>query len=345
MNFPRTPRTVLSTLLTGALALGASSLAFPSIASAQESPAFTDACSVDRLTLVNPFNPGGSSDRMARAIAAFLPHEIGDTPVTVVNKPGGSGALGHSWFRQQPDDGSFALVSPVNPYLISNILRGQGNLEWDDFAFVNGQWQDYYVLMVPKEQPFQTAQELVDFIKENPGEASSAIIVGDGGHLSTVIMLERLGLPADAVNFITYDGGGPMRTALAGDQVTFSVISGLGSDVIKDEVRPLAVFRTEPAEMWDAPLINDVLADYDVEIPVLAADLRTFAVRASFKEKNPECYEALVGAYRRMLERDDFKKFIASSQIDGMWMGPEATQKSLDESFEIFEQNIDSLTQ
>ncbi|WP_102108622.1 Bug family tripartite tricarboxylate transporter substrate binding protein [Oceaniglobus roseus] len=308
----------------------------PGLATAQ------DTYEPGRLTIVVPFNPGGSADRMARAIAQFLPEELG-VPVTVMNQPGGSGALGHTYFLQQPDDGSFALVSPVNPYLISNILRGQGMLEWDKFHFVNGQWQDYYVVLVNKDQPFQTGKELIDFIKENPGEASSAIINGDGGHLATVVMLERLGLPKDAVNFISYDGGAPMRTALAGNQVTFSVISALGSSVIADDVRPLAVIKKEPDDLWDAPNINDILAEYGVEIPLLAADLRTFTVHQSFVDKHPETYQKLVDAYRRMLERDDFKAFIEEGQIGGQWMGPEATAESLNESYEIFAKYIDVL--
>ena len=306
-------------------------------------PAQAEDYPVNRLTIVVPFNPGGSADRMARAVASFLPEELGGIPVTVVNRPGGSGTLGHTWFLQQPDDGSFAMVSPANPYLISNVLRSDGRLDWDAFHFVNGQWQDYYVLFVNNEQPFQTADELMDYIVENPGVASAAVIAGDGGHLSTLILLEQLGLPGDAVNFITYDGGGPMRTAIAGNQVTFSITAALGSDVIANQVRPLAVFQAEPRPEWDAPLINDILEARGLEVPIIAADLRTFTVHRSFYETHPDRYEILVDAYRRTLERDDFRRFIAASAIDGMWMGPEATQASLNESFEIFSQYIDIL--
>ena len=44
-----------------------------------------------------------------------------------------------------------------------------------------------------------------------------------------------------------------------------------------------------------------------------------------------------------LLEREDFQRFIASSQIGGMWMGPEATTESLNESFEVFSQYADKL--
>lgn len=297
-----------------------------------------------KLTLVVPFNPGGSADRMARAVAQFLSTELGDTPVTVVNRSGGSGALGHSWFVRQPDDGSFALVSPVNPYLISNVLRDQGGLKWDDFHHINGQWQDYYAVLVNKEQPYKTMAELLTDIRDNPGKVSCAIIPGDGGHLSAVILLEKLGIPKENVNWITYDGGGPMRTALAGDQVSMCFISALGSNVIADRVRALAVYRDEPdPERWDAPTINKAIESFDVDVPVLAADLRCLSVRSSFVEKHPEVYETLVAAYRRMLEREDFKAFIAEGKIGGDWMGPEATAASLQKSYNIFAQYLPTL--
>lgn len=299
---------------------------------------------VRRLTIVVPFDAGGSADRMARAISTFLPMELGDTPVTVVNRPGGSGVLGHSWFIRQPNDGSFALVSPVNPYLISSVLRGQGGLEWEDFHHVNGQWQDYYVVLTNKAQPHQDMPALLNDIRDNPGKVSCAIIPGDGGHLSALILLDAAGIPRENVNWITYDGGGPMRTAIAGDQVTITFISALGSDVISDQVRPLCVYRNEhDGQLWDAPTINAAIAPMEIEVPVIAADLRTFTVHRSMMEEHPETYEMLVAAYRRMLDRDDFRQFVADAKIGGEWMGPEATAASLQESYDIFAEHVDEL--
>lgn len=334
MSFMRRIRASLRSGLVG-LAVVATPLLVANTASAQD-----QSYAPGSLEIIVPFNAGGSADRMSRAIARFLPEELG-VPVTVLNRPGGSGALGHTYFLQQPDDGSNALVTPATPYLITNILREQGQLDWDAFHFINGQWQDYYVLLVNKDQPFQTAEDLIAFIRDNPGEASSAIINGDGGHLLQLILMDRMGLPEDAITFVSYDGGAPMRSALAGNQVTFSLISALGSEVIRDDVRPLAVVLDETGETWDAPTMNEVLKAFDVELPVLSADLRTFTVSTEFAENEPETYEQLVAAYKRMLDRDDFKAFIEEGAIGGQWMGPEKTQESLDDSFEVFTQYVD----
>ncbi|WP_253261371.1 MULTISPECIES: tripartite tricarboxylate transporter substrate binding protein [unclassified Roseobacter] len=294
------------------------------------------------LEILVPFNAGGSADRMGRAIAQFLPEELG-VPVTVVNRPGGSGALGHTFFLQQADDGSNALVTPATPYLVSNIIRGQGVLDWDEFHFINGQWQDYYMLLVNKDQPFQTAEELFAFIRDNPGEASSAIINGDGGHLLQLIMLDRMGLPDDAITFVSYDGGAPMRSAIAGNQVTFSLIAARGSEVIRDDIRPLAVVRDVPDPAWDAPVINEPLAAFGAELPILSGDLRTFTVSRAFVENEPETYAQLVAAYERMLQREDFRAFIEEGAIGGQWLGPDETQRVLDESIAVFSQYADYL--
>ncbi|MCJ8141024.1 Bug family tripartite tricarboxylate transporter substrate binding protein [Falsirhodobacter halotolerans] len=317
-------------------------LAAPLVARFGSGPAFAQAAyPVRRLTLVVPFDAGGSADRLARAIAQFLPAHLGGTPVTVVNRAGGSGALGHSWFIRQPDDGSTALVSPVNPYLISNVLRGQGGLNWDDFHHINGQWQDYYAVFVNNAQPYQTMQELLVDIRDNPGKVSCAIIPGDGGHISALILLDTMGIPRENVNWITYDGGGPMRTAVAGNQVTFSVTAALGSNVIADQVRALAVYRQEadPAR-WDAPAINEALAPMNVEVPVIAADLRCLSVHSSLRQSHPEIYEQLVTAYRAMLESDEFQAFAAKGEIGADWLGPEQTAQALQESYDIFAKYI-----
>jgi len=297
---------------------------------------------VDKLTIVVPFGPGGSGDRLARAISRFLPQELG-VPVVVVNKPGANCALGHTYFMQQPDNGSTAMISAIHPYLAGNILRKEGDLNWDDFEFINAQWEDYYILLTPKAQPYETAADLFKFIKENPGKATSAIVGGDGGYLSMILILEQMGLDRDAVNFVVYDSGGAQRAAVAGNQVTFSTPAALGSIVIANESRALAIFREDPAQEKDwigVPPINEALKPLGFEIPVIPADTRTFVVHKTFKQKHPERYEMLVAAYRRMLDRDDFKEFIEKGAIGGQWIGPEKTAERLKRGYDIFAKYI-----
>ncbi len=47
------------------------------------------------IQLVCPWAAGGGTDRIARMVAVLLEKELGQ-PVTVVNRTGGSGAVGHT---------------------------------------------------------------------------------------------------------------------------------------------------------------------------------------------------------------------------------------------------------
>ena len=56
------------------------------------------------ITIVAAAKPGGSLDRLGRAIAGPLSERLG-VPVNVVNKSGASTMLGNIYMLQQPQDG------------------------------------------------------------------------------------------------------------------------------------------------------------------------------------------------------------------------------------------------
>ena len=97
------------------------------------------------ITMVVPFNAGGSTDLLARSLASFLPDHLGQ-PVTVVNVPGAGGQIGVTRYLAKPADGHTILVSSALPYLENNILRTGATYKLKDFSFVNAQWVDYTIL-------------------------------------------------------------------------------------------------------------------------------------------------------------------------------------------------------
>ena len=290
------------------------------------------------ITLMVPFNAGGSLDRMARGLAPYLSKELGQ-PVTVVNRPGAGGQVGTTWFLQQPDDGYTLLVTAATPYLPTNILVTGAKYTLDDFAFVNAQWSDYTMLAVHKDRPYKTLKDLIDAVKANPGKLSTGVTFGSAGQISTMMMLEALGIPADGVRIVTYDGGGPLRTALAGGHLDFSVVQGEGSETIRDFIRPLAVFRESRAKEWDAPPVNEALKWAGVTIPVLSGSIRALASSASFKKKDPQAFDKLTAAYKRALENKEFQSWLAANKIDGDWLGPDKTSAILNSNFEILKKH------
>jgi tripartite-type tricarboxylate transporter receptor subunit TctC len=287
------------------------------------------------ITILVPFDVGGSVDRLARGFAQYMAKEIGQ-PITVTDRAGAGGQIGTTWFLQQPDDGYTVMLTPASPFLPVNMLVTGAKYTLDDFTFVNAQWTDYTVLVTPKDRPYKTLADLVNAIKANPGKLSASVDFGSVGHITTVALLDALGVGVGGVRIVTYDGAGAMRAALAGGQVDFSVQQGEGGLQIKDFVRPLAVFLDHRVDTFDAPPVNEALKPYNTQVPLLNGSVRTFVFPASFKKKHPQDYEKFVAAYRRTLDNPDFQAFLKTNSMAGDWIGEEKTT-------EIIKANYDAL--
>ena len=77
------------------------------------------------IKLISPFPPGGTSDTLARLVASKLTDGLGQT-VTVDNKIGASGNIGHEAAAKSPPDGYTLLLSNssttvTNPHLFKKM--------------------------------------------------------------------------------------------------------------------------------------------------------------------------------------------------------------------------------
>src|ERR1700759_866931 len=104
-------------------------------------PAFAPARASDTwprrpVTIVVPFDVGGSADRLARGFAQYMPKYLGQ-PMTVVDRAGASGMIGTNFLLQQPPDGYTVMLTPATPFIPINILVTRARFTLDSFTFVN----------------------------------------------------------------------------------------------------------------------------------------------------------------------------------------------------------------
>jgi tripartite-type tricarboxylate transporter receptor subunit TctC len=129
------------------------------------------------IKLVAPFPPGGTSDVLARVIAKKLGETLGQ-PVTVDNKPGASGNIGHDAVAKSPPDGYTIVISNSstfvsNPYLFKRMPFDPYN-DFESMGLVASAGQ---VLIVHPSVPARTVAELTALAKANPGKLN----FGSGG--------------------------------------------------------------------------------------------------------------------------------------------------------------------
>lgn len=157
------------------------------------------------IKLISPFPPGGTSDTLARLVASKLTDGLGQT-VTVDNKIGASGNIGHEAAAKSPPDGYTLLLSNssttvTNPHLFKKM-------PFDpiaDFSAISIVASSGQVLVVHPSLPFNSLSDVTAFAKANPGKLN----FGSGGkgiqsHISGEMYKSALGIN---IVHVPYKGG------------------------------------------------------------------------------------------------------------------------------------------
>ena len=173
------------------------------------------------IKIVVPYPAGGGSDVVARLIADKLKDSLGQT-VIVENKPGAGGRIGTEYVKGQPADGATMLV--VNPALFVVAPLVFAKLPYDadaDFAPVSLITAYQFCVSVPPGSPIKDVKGLVDWIKKNPNQANyGSPAAGSLPHFFGLMIGKAAGVE---MVHSSYNGSGPLVTALIGNQIPIGV--------------------------------------------------------------------------------------------------------------------------
>lgn len=198
------------------------------VAAGNPSPAAAQAKYPSRpLQLVCPWAAGGGTDRVARMVALLLEKELGQ-PVTVVNRTGGSGAVGHTAGATAAPDGYTITIVTVE--LTMMHWMGLTPLTYREFTPVTLLNIDPAGVQVAANAEWKSLKQLLDYAKANPGKLKASG-TGKGGiwDLARAGMLKTAGLPSDAITWVPSTGAatGLQELVAGGVQVvTASLVEG-----------------------------------------------------------------------------------------------------------------------
>ncbi len=192
------------------------------------------------IQLICPWAAGGGTDRIARMVAVLLERELGQ-PVTVVNRTGGSGAVGHTaGATAAPDGHTITIVTVELTMMHWMALTPVTYREFTPVALLN---IDPAGVQVAATSEWKTLKQLLDWVKANPGKAKASG-TGKGGSwdIARAGMLKAVGIPIDALPWVPSTGAatGLQELVAGGIQVvTASLVEGR-SLIEAGKVRPLA---------------------------------------------------------------------------------------------------------
>jgi tripartite-type tricarboxylate transporter receptor subunit TctC len=195
------------------------------------------------IKIVVPYPAGGGSDVVARLMADKLKDSLGQT-VIVENKPGAGGRIGTEYVKGQPADGSTMLV--VNPALFVVAPVVFAKLAYDpdtDFAPVSLITNYQFCVSVPPTSEIKDVKGLIEWIKKNPNQANyGSPAAGSLPHFFGLMIGKAAGVE---MVHSSYNGSGPLVTALIGNQIPIGVDAyDAQSAYHPDKIRILATAGT-----------------------------------------------------------------------------------------------------
>ena len=214
------------------------------------------------VKIISPFPAGGTSDVMARMVAQALSKEF-NQPFIVENIGGAGGTIGTLRATQVAADGYTLIQTGVGQNAVAHGLDAK--LAYDslrDFVHISQVHSGPNVLVVHPDQPFKTFQELVAWVRKNPGKMNYGYTHAASGHMAMELLKQVGGVNGQPLYIvgIPYRGGGPMMQDLLGGQIPMMFIN---QDVALPHVkagklRVLAVTSKERNPLYpDTPTIAE----------------------------------------------------------------------------------------
>jgi putative tricarboxylic transport membrane protein len=183
--------------------------------------------------------------------------------IEVFNVIGAGGTVAMN--RLMNEKGNNDLMMTMGLGVVGATYTNGSKIKASDATAIAKLIEDPGAIFVPADSPLKTIQDFVAAWKADPAKVTIGGGSSPGGpdHLFPMETARAVGVDPKAVNFITYDGGGDLLTALLGKKVTAGTSSpGEFIDQIEGgQLRVLAVSSDKRVEGIDAPTLKEAGID------------------------------------------------------------------------------------
>jgi putative tricarboxylic transport membrane protein len=206
-----------------------------------------------------PNSPGGGYDLTARTAVKIMQEDKITGRIEVFNVIGAGGTVAMA--RLMNERGNNDLMMTMGLGVVGATYTNKSNIKASDATAIAKLIEDPGAIFVPADSPFKTVADFVAAWKADPAKVTIGGGSSPGGpdHLFPMELAKAVGVEPKSVNFITYDGGGDLLTALLGKKIAAGT-SGLGEYVDQieaGEVRVLAVSGEQRVAGVDAPTLKE----------------------------------------------------------------------------------------
>ena len=199
------------------------------------------------ISIIVPNPPGGMNQITAQPLSAII-EKLTKQPAPVINKPGGTAAVGTAYVATQKPDGYNILVTTPNLYLVVEKNKAQ-NIEspykLEQIQPIALTSADPLVFVVQAESPYKTIKEFIADAKAKDGQLAYSSSGPYGvSHVPFAMFTHATGL---RMRHVPTTGGGPAVTQLLGGhvQATAQGVAAVAAHIKAGKFRPLAVYAAK----------------------------------------------------------------------------------------------------
>jgi putative tricarboxylic transport membrane protein len=258
---------------------------------------------------------GGPQDRMGRTIQRILQeHKLVATPLAVVNKPGGGGAIALSYLNQHAGDGHYLAVNALST--LTNHITGKSALGPGDLTPIAMMGAEYVGVTVRTDSPVKSGKDLIERLRKDPASLSIAVgtTLGNATHLSLVLAMKAAGVDIRKLKTVVFNSGGETMTAVLGGHIDVAVSapSSVLPQVQAGKMRMLAVGAPQRmgGEFAQVPTWKELGINSSFEL------WRGLAGPKGMSREQIQFWDAALGA---LVKTEEWKKELADNRIENIY--------------------------
>ena len=287
------------------------------------------------IELVVHTSAGSGGDVISRQLAEIvrrdklLPH-----PFVVVNKTGGSGVIGLSYFKTKRGDPHYMLS--VTSTILALAYRPDVAITLDNYTPLALYAIDPQTIMVSADSPYKTLKDLIEALKKDPGAFTAATTSTTGTGRLVLHLIEKA-VPGLKIKFVTFKGGGDAVTSVAGGHTQFTtenLSEGMGLLEAK-KLRVLAITTDKRL-----PQVPDIPTLVEQGFPITAGTIRGFTFTAGVPKQAVDTMEA---ALRKAHATPDWKEFAKRNMYQDIFLGSAEFSKFLEAKMAEYKEFYDAI--
>ena len=278
------------------------------------------------VEIVVSTSPGSGSDTTARFIQKLLvDNKLVAVPVTVMNKPGGGGAIGATYLNQHAGNGHYVMVT--SPSLLANEITGRTKIKYTDVTPLAQLGTEPVVFTVRADDAIKNARELAERLKAKPESLSFSIgtTMGSHNHIAVAQLAKAVGVNPKALKVLAFGGSADGITALLGGHidVVASPASGVWGHYVAKKLRILAV---SSESRLDEPLAG-IPTWKELGYPVVSANWRSVVGPKDLPEDQVRYWD---GVFAKLSKLPEWKQSLDSEHMMNTYADSRGTRELMD---------------